>query len=189
MGSLVRIISGEARGRILKAPRGYKTRPTSDRVREAIFDTLPHWLEGMKVLDLFAGSGAMGIEALSRGAERAVFVESSPVVSEVIKANLKACAFTERAHVIAAKLPGALKRVLKIEGSFDLIFIDPPYEKGLAEETLAMLAPMEGTVANGLVVVEHSAKEEMPEEINPLRRIRIKKYGSTAVSIYERKSL
>jgi 16S rRNA (guanine(966)-N(2))-methyltransferase RsmD len=143
----------------------------------------------MKVLDLFAGSGAMGIEALSRGASRAVFIESSPAVTEVIKANLRACAFTDSAQVMVGKLPGALKRIIRKEGSFDLIFIDPPYEEGLAIETLVVLAGMEMTAPEGLVVVEHSSKEEMPEEIKPLRKIRIKKYGSTAVSIYERKTL
>ena len=185
----MRVIGGESRGRILKAPSGYRTRPTSDKVREAIFDMLPHRLEGLKALDLFAGSGAMGIEALSRGAIRAVFIESSRVVSAVIKANIRACNLDDRAKVMVGRLPQALMRVLKMEGPFDIVFIDPPYEKGLAEKTLDVLIRGSGVAPGGRVVIEHSAREETPEETADLVKIRMKRYGSTAVSIYERESL
>jgi len=155
-------------------------------VREAIFDMLPLSLEKRRVLDLFAGSGAMGIEALSRGAAEAVFVESDPTTSKIIKENLKACGFVGDAKVTGGKLPKTLAGIIKKEGTFDLVFVDPPYEKNLAKKTLAVLERCEGVALGGLVVVEHSMRDEMPDEVSQLKIVKEKAYGSTGITIYER---
>ena len=165
------------------------TRPTTDRVKEAVFNILMGRTASSKVLDLFAGSGAMGIEALSRGAAKAVFVELNPAASEVIRINIENCGFTGVSHVIVGKLPGALKHLRCKERDFDIIFVDPPYEKGLARDMLDSLVDEDEPRPGGLVVVEHSERDGMPEEKSGLKRIKQKKYGSTIISIYERELL
>lgn len=184
----LRVIGGAARGRKLKAPVGGKTRPTSDRVREAVFDVISSRVEGARVLDLFAGSGAMGIEALSRGAARAVFVEWGHKTAALIRENLAACGLDRRGLVIRKKLPGGLGGVMEREGPFEIIFIDPPYEKGLARRALAELAKLSPEAVSETVVVEHSGREEMPGREGRFVRIKRKDYGSTSVTIYERKT-
>jgi len=184
----VRVIGGTARGRKLKAPSGGKTRPTSDRVREAVFNVISRKLEGARVLDLFAGSGAMGIEALSRGAERAVFVESGRKTTELIRENLVACGFEKLGLVIRKKLPGGLDGIMEREGPFEIVFMDPPYEKGLAAKALAELARTSSEAAFETVVVEHSRREKLPENEGRFERVGQRKYGTTHITVYERKS-
>ncbi len=184
----MRVIGGAVCGKKLKAPPGARTRPTSDKVREAVFNVISSRPEGARVLDLFAGSGAMGIEALSRGAERAVFVESSHKTARLIRENLAACGFEREGLVIRKKLPGGLGGVIEREGPFDLVFIDPPYEKGLASKTLAELAKMPAETVPGTVVIEHSGREKLPETEGPFVRMKGRKYGSTHVTFYERKT-
>jgi 16S rRNA (guanine966-N2)-methyltransferase len=179
----VRIIGGELGGRRLLAPIGGKIRPTSDRVREAIFDILgPAW-KFSRVLDLFAGTGALGIEAISRGTEEAVFVEQGKRALTVLKGNLKELGLKARAWV----LPVTAKRgiaILTDKGmAFNLIFIDPPYGKGLANKALEEIVNGRILVASGIIVVEHSSREEiLPPQ--GLERSQQRRYGDTAVSFF-----
>jgi 16S rRNA (guanine966-N2)-methyltransferase len=180
----VRVIGGEFKGRRLLVPSGGKVRPTSDRVREAIFDILgPGW-NFQKVLDLFAGTGSLGIEALSRGAPEAVFVEQGKGVLTVLRGNVKALGLKSRAWV----LPLAVKRGIAVLGErgegFDLIFMDPPYGKGLVEKTLEEIARRGIITPSGVIVAEHSPREEiLPPEGLILSQQR--RYGDTAVSFFQ----
>lgn len=183
----MRIIGGTARGRKLKTQAGRATRPTADRVREAIFNIVSSKVPNAAILDLFAGSGAMGIEALSRGASSAVFIESDRDAAATIKSNLDACVFAAPSKVIVGMLPKALGRFIINEENFDLIFIDPPYESGLAEKTLFAVAERNMICADGIAIIEHSVRETMPEDATTLIKAREKKYGSTLISFYERK--
>ena len=136
----MRVISGKLKGKRLFTLKGLDLRPTSDRVKEAIFDILQNSIPGRKVLDLFAGTGAMGIEALSRGAKRAVFVEGSPQSLTVLYKNLEACRLQEQAEVLSREVQAGIKILSERGETFDLIFLDPPYGKGLARKTLQALS-------------------------------------------------
>jgi|DewCreStandDraft_1066081.scaffolds.fasta_scaffold02196_19 16S rRNA (guanine(966)-N(2))-methyltransferase RsmD len=181
----MRIISGTAKGRQLKAPKG-RTRPTSDLVRGAIFDMLASMgapLVGGRVLDLYAGSGALGLEALSRGARWADFVEQDPLAVQTIKQNLEALGFADRGRVYRLTARKALRVV---EGPYDIIFMDPPYNLpnlvGAVEEVVRSGRTGPGTV----LVVEHPRTVALPDELDGFVRVRQRTYGGTAVSIYTR---
>jgi 16S rRNA (guanine(966)-N(2))-methyltransferase RsmD len=152
-------------------------------VREAIFDILGAQVPGGEVLDLFAGSGSLGIEALSRGASRAVFVEESPLACRIIKENLESTGFRQRARVLVSEVSRALRKVLK-GTQFDLVFVDPPYNAGSAVATLETLGSLELVKAPGSVVLEHSAREVPPDGLGGWRRWRHRRYGDTGISIY-----
>ena len=180
----MRIISGEARGRHLRAPRGAATRPTADRVREALFNILGD-VAGLAVLDLFAGTGALALEALSRGAAQAVLVDSAEPAVRVIQANVATLGYQERARVLRLDVVRAL-RVLERQGArFDLVFIDPPYEGSAATVTLAALGSGSLLAPDGLVVVEHDTRNEPAEQHGVLHLGERRKYGQTEVSFYE----
>jgi 16S rRNA (guanine966-N2)-methyltransferase len=171
----VRVVGGTARGRKLVAPPGRQTRPTTDRVREAVFNAL--WsrgaLDGAEVVDLFAGSGALGIEALSRGAARATFVDTDAAARSAIERNLETCGLTDRAHVVAEPVERFLDRAGRNGAGFDLALCDPPYAFDRWDDLLAALprpAP--------LVVVESGGPVEAPEGWDIVREAR---YGSTWV--------
>lgn len=151
---MLRIIAGERRGARLRTLEGDTTRPLRDRVREALFSILQSRMRGATVLDLFAGSGAVGLEALSRGAERAVFVEGSEPARNVIADNIAKLRYEDRAAVVAGKLPPALDRVSVPEGGFDLIFSTAPYGRGLSEPTSKALDAKRILAEGGLFVVE-----------------------------------
>jgi len=179
----VRVIAGELGGRRLKAPHGRATRPTSDRVREALFMALEP-LEGLRIVDLFAGSGALGIEALSRGALHADFVEWQRGARQALEANLEALELQARATVWALELPRGLSRLAGVLTAADLVLVDPPYGGEIARETLERLG-RPGTLRNGTrVVVEHHAKDALPEASGALKRTRFRTYGETTVTTY-----
>ena len=179
----VRVIAGEFGGRRLVAPRGRGTRPTSDRVREALFMALEP-LVGMRVVDLYAGSGALGIEALSRGAARADFVESDPAARAALSGNLAALGLEPRARVWPVPLPRGLSRVAGALAAADLVLADPPYGGEPARETLRALG-MPGVLRDGAkVVVEHHAKDDLPERSGTLTLARARRYGETIVATY-----
>jgi 16S rRNA (guanine966-N2)-methyltransferase len=180
----VRIIGGELKGRRLLVPRGRKIRPTSDRVREAIFDILgPGW-NFQKVLDLFAGTGSLGFEALSRGIPEVVFVEQGKGALAILRGNVKALGLRSRVWV----LPLAVKRGIAVLGEkeevFDLIFMDPPYGKGLVGKTLEEIARRGIISSTGVIVAEHSPREEI---IHPLSLVlsQQRRYGDTALSFFQ----
>ncbi len=183
----MRVISGKLRGKRLFTLKGMNLRPTSDRVKEAIFDILQNSVEGQKVLDLFAGTGALGIEALSRGAKRAVFVEGSPQSLTVLYKNLEACRIQEQAEVLSREVQAGIKILSERGETFDLIFLDPPYGKGLARRTLLALSGESILAADALIVAEHSPAEDL-DAISLLQRVDRRKYGSTLVSFLRKSS-
>lgn len=176
-----RIIAGTARGRALAAPRGDATRPTSDKVRGAIFNLLGQFFDGGDVLDLYAGTGALALEALSRGCARAVCVERDRRVAEVLRRNAEACGLGAAVEVVVAPLPGALARLAP--GRFALAFVDPPYAEGPEGALAALDAVM---APGGVVVAEHDARRAPEDRYGALARVDARRYGSTGVSIYRR---
>jgi len=182
----LRVISGRLKGKKLIAPEGLSLRPTSDRVKESIFDLLQKFPTAEKVLDLFAGTGALGIEALSRGAGRAVFVEGNPRAAEVLRRNIQACRVGDQSEVLVREAEAGLKVLEEKRGSFDLIFLDPPYGKGLAFRTLETLARGSLLSPDSLIVAEHSPREDLAA-VPGLERIDRRKYGGTEVSFFRRK--
>ncbi len=175
----MRIIAGSARGRRLWAPRGDGTRPTSDKVRAAIFNVLGQFFDGGRVLDLYAGTGALALEALSRGCERAVCVESSRTAAETIARNAQACGFTDRIEIRREPVETALSRLPA--ASFSLVFVDPPYETG-PEAALAVLGRI--VAPGGRVVAEHDGERPPADRQGALALLDRRAYGDTGVSIY-----
>lgn len=182
----MRVVSGTARGVSLRAVPGKRTRPTTDKVKEAIFSMIGPYFDGGAVLDLFAGTGALGIEALSRGAERAVFVDIEPQSIQVIKANLQAAKLESQAEVYRNEASHAVKALLRRGLKFDYVFLDPPYRMKQMDELLeAMQGQDSGLIrSGGTVVLEHDADTAFPDEIGMLRCRRRANYGDTAVSVY-----
>jgi 16S rRNA (guanine(966)-N(2))-methyltransferase RsmD len=175
----VRVIAGEFRSRRLKALPGMATRPTPDRLRESLFSILAPRLAGAIFLDVYAGTGAVGIEALSRGAARAIFLESSRAAVDIIRQNLKSLGIEDRAEIVTARAHVALAR---LSASADIVFVDPPYE--LAAEYERSLAALAET-RPGLVIVQHAARVAMPEARGSLRRVRVLRQGDSALSLFE----
>jgi 16S rRNA (guanine966-N2)-methyltransferase len=179
----MRVISGTARGLKLVAPTGNRTRPALDQVKEAIFNILFD-VSDMRVLDLFAGSGSIGIEALSRGASEAVFVDEWNKATEVIRKNLEHCHLDDRAMVIRSQVDRAVDRFGRKGEKFDLIFVDPPYQKDLVTPSLTKLSAASIASENAIIVVEHHPKETIGE-IDGLRLTDSRKYGQTLITFLE----
>jgi 16S rRNA (guanine(966)-N(2))-methyltransferase RsmD len=175
----MRVISGSAKGHKLYAPRSARVRPALDQVKEAIFNILFD-VSDATVLDLFAGSGSVGIEALSRGAASCVFVEEWDQAIASIERNLSHCKLEDKARIIKSRVDKAIGRLEREESSFDLIFVDPPYEKGLVMKTLEALGGSR-MAKSALIVVEHHPKEPI-EDIPTLALTDSRKYGQTCVS-------
>ena len=175
----VRVTGGSLRGFQLAEPGGDRLRPTSARVREAIFNMLAARIEDAAVLDLFAGTGALGIEALSRGAARAVFVENHRSSARAIVQSLARAEMAGRGSVVRGALPGALDAA---EGPFDLIFLDPPYDSEQASPTLSAVGPL--LAGGGLVVYEHRSRYNPPERPLGLELSDRRVYGDTAVAFF-----
>jgi 16S rRNA (guanine966-N2)-methyltransferase len=182
----MRITGGAARGRALRAPRGSKVRPTADKVRAAIFNILATRtdLSGGCWLDLFAGTGALGLEALSRGAERVIFIDDSRESCRFVRDNLERSGFADRAEVWKLPLPGGLRRFEARNRRFDGAFVDPPYRRRLSQRTLQALGDGELLAPGAWVVVEHGADEPLAEQYGALRLDNSRCYGSTGVSVY-----
>lgn len=186
----MRIISGSARGRKLLAPGqrfGDLIRPTSDRAREAIFSILAAKVVGAKVLDLFAGTGALGLEALSRGALLAVFVDGQRSVTELIERNIELCGFAERATVLRHDLSSgfAFLSAQQPAGGFNLVFLDPPYGSALAQRGLESLAGGNFLAAKAIVVLEDAAEAQCPEIMGPLACFDRRRYGEAGFWLYQ----
>jgi 16S rRNA (guanine966-N2)-methyltransferase len=180
----VRVIGGNIKGRRLGTCRAPLLRPTSDKVREAVFDIIAPLLDGGAVLDLFAGTGSLGIEALSRGMDRAVFVENNSQVCEVLRKNLLACGVENQAEVISVPVDAAL-RLLRARGeAFRLIFLDPPYQGALAGKILREVSETRVLEKDGLAIAEHSSREEMKSVYGNLILDDRRRYGHTVVSFY-----
>ncbi|MDF1566183.1 MAG: 16S rRNA (guanine(966)-N(2))-methyltransferase RsmD [Deltaproteobacteria bacterium] len=179
----MRIIGGSARGRRLHPPPGKLARPTSDRVRQSLFDLLGQRCDGLRVLDLFAGTGALGLEALSRGAEAALFVEREPRMIAVLQKNLDHLSFGDRATLKrgdALRLKGAIEGA----GPFELVLADPPYAEGPGPVCEAVAACPGLIVPGGRLVVEHDRRTPSPEQMGTLQRVDLRRYGDTNLSLY-----
>lgn len=177
----MRVIAGTARGIKLKAPRGETTRPTADRVKEALFSILGPKVIGAVVLDLFAGSGALGIEALSRGARHCTFVEISRRHLAVVRDNLCRTGFSGQARLLGLDAATALRLLSRERLRVDIIFLDPPYHSSLIPKALPAIAKLKLLREAGLVIVEHSAKSTKWAEEYP--GCRQKKYGDTQLTL------
>ena len=183
----MRVISGQAKGRKLRAVAGNQTRPITNRVKEALFNILMHDVIGACFLDLFAGTGSVGIEALSRGAECAVFVEQSRAALQVIRHNLKATQLADRARVVKADVFTFLSQPQAEEAPFDLIYIAPPQYKGLWANTLQALDVENNSLLSeqSLVIVQIYPKEYTDLALTRLELIDQRNYGSTQLCFYQ----
>ena len=181
----MRVIGGNARGRRLKAPKGRSLRPTAARVKEALFNILPHDLSGVKILDLFAGTGNITIEALSRGASQAILVDASFESGKTMRENLRRLELAPRTKVWIAPVARALRLLARRGETFDLIFLDPPYDRRLVETTLRIIA-QGGLLRNsGVVIAEHSAREEIASRYESLVLDDQRRYGGTLLSFFK----
>ena len=175
----MRIITGSARGCRLKTPKGAEvTRPTADRVKESLFNILGQMVAGRKVLDIFAGTGNLGLEALSRGAESAVFVDKA--TAKLITENLQLTRLQEKGIVRSGDVFAELSRQAAGKAEFSLIFCDPPYHRGLWQQALRQIDASDGLMAeNGILVVEHGAEENEIPELSRLQLVHNRRYGHT----------
>lgn len=178
----MRIISGTSKGKKLRPLRGQAIRPTSDRAKESIFNILGKEVEGKHVLDLFAGTGNLGIEALSRGATRAVFVEKAKSAIELIKKNLSHCGFYSRSHIVRGEVERAIRTLHRKGEAFDLIFMDPPYRRGLVQKTLELLHDQPVHHEDSIIVIEHDRREIISEPMAGWTLARKRSFGDTVVS-------
>jgi 16S rRNA (guanine966-N2)-methyltransferase len=186
----MRVIAGSFRSRSLQAPAGLATRPTSDRLRETLFNVLAPRMRGASFLDLYAGSGAVGIEALSRGATSVAFVERAPAAIKMLRANLAGLGLAEGYRIVAGSVGGYLRNA-KGGLRFDVVFLDPPYDA--AREYAATLELLGGPAARlltdgAMVIAEHRRKELLGDRYGGLRRTRLLKQGDAALSFYARAS-
>lgn len=178
----MRVITGSARGTRLEAPQGLTTRPTSEMAKEAICSVLHFELDQAMVLDLFAGSGQLGIEALSRGAKFCVFVDSSREAQEIIRRNLSATKLAAQARVAAMDAAGFLHTT---RDRFDVAFLDPPYGQQLLESALPLVA--KAMTDNGIIVCESDKREDLPEQAGDFSIYRTYRYGKAKVTTYRKK--
>lgn len=181
----MRVITGIAKGRKLKAPKGLETRPTSDRIKEALFNIIGSRVIDVNFLDLYAGTGAIGIEALSRGAVKAVFVEKNPNTVKIIKENLQTTGLLEQAEILVQEADRAIKIIAGKGEKFEIIFIDPPYLKDLEKASLTLIDNNSLLAPGGLVITESSKLDIMPQEVGQLRMFRQEKYGDTVLTFYQ----
>lgn len=182
----MRVIAGTARSIPLLSREGLDTRPTSDRVKEAIFNIIQFEIEGREVLDLFGGSGQLAIEALSRGAAGAVIVDQSKESVSIIQQNLKKTYFQNRAEVVCADYMEYLARSKK---RFDLVFLDPPYREKFLENALKRISEIDILKTNGIILCERPAEKVLPDSYTAFRRVRDYKYGKTGITLYRAETL
>ena len=178
----MRVITGTARGRRLKTPEGMDIRPTTDNVKESIFNIIQFDIEGRRVLDLFAGTGQLGIECLSRGASEVVFIDSSRDAVRIVKENLKTCGFN------APVLQMDAVNYLKACGKFDLIIIDPPYDSGIYDSVLETINLVDILSDGGIIICESRREKSLPEMSAPYRKAREYNYGKVKLCLYRKEN-
>ncbi len=181
----MRVIAGQARGARLRAPGGARTRPTSDRVRESLFNILGLRVQDAEFMDLFAGSGSVGVEALSRGARRVVFVEIDGRAAQTIRHNLVHTRQEARAEIRVQHALGAVRQLARQGRSFSLIFLDPPYDRDWPALTLQVLSQSRILAPGGIIVVEHGRRETVPVQVEDIQLTRQNIYGDSALSFYQ----
>ena len=181
----MRVISGSARGRKLREPEGQSIRPTTDMVKESIFNIIQFDIEGRRVLDLFAGTGQLGIEALSRGAVAAVFVDETGEAIKLVRDNIKTLSLEDRAVVTRSDALSFLEH----GGRFDIIFLDPPYETKLIEKALKAIIEFDILNENGIIICETKEDRQLPEVSAPYLKGREYKYGKIKITLYTRATM
>ncbi|MBQ2677566.1 MAG: 16S rRNA (guanine(966)-N(2))-methyltransferase RsmD [Firmicutes bacterium] len=179
----MRIIAGEAGGRRLKAPEDDRIRPTSDKVREAVFNMLQMYVQDSVVADVFCGTGGLGLEALSRGAGKCYFFDNSRKSMALTEENIRTCRMEDRAVTSVCDFR---KAVAQLAEPVDIVFLDPPYETGMLQECIEILAGSGKVKKGGLIVAEHPKTEDLPDEYFGFEKIREKKYGMIMVTIYRK---
>jgi len=179
----MRVITGKARGVQLKTPEGLLTRPTADKVKEACFSIINFDIPGAKVLDLFGGTGQLGIEALSRGAESAVFVDAREDACKLIRENLKRTKMEQQGRVIRSDYMDYLKRCKE---KFNIIFLDPPYAEVFLENALKRITEIDILQSNGIIITERPLGKELPWEFEGYIRSKDYKYGKILLTIYRK---
>ena len=184
-GKNVRIVAGKNKGNILKSPKDLSVRPTSEKVREALFDILGTSVEGTCFLDLFAGTGAVGIEALSRGAKKVIFIEKEQKCIKIIKDNLEKTENSQNAIVYKIDFISGLKLLARKNYPLDYIFLDPPYNRGLVNISLIEISKLPILRHNGLVIAQHYKKEKVMENLNNLSLYNQRRYGDCYLSFYD----
>lgn len=179
----MRVITGTARGRRLNELKGKETRPTTDRVKEGIFNIIQFDIEGRRVLDLFGGTGQLGIECLSRGAAHATFVDARTDAVKLIRENLALTALTNRATVLTADYATVLSGAVE---KYDLVFLDPPYETKLLERSLELISQFDILREHGIIICESPQEKSLPDLSAPYGKYREYRYGKIKVTVYHR---
>ena len=179
----MRVITGKARGVQLKTPDGMTTRPTADRVKEALFSIIQFEIPGAKVLDLFGGTGQLGIEALSRGAKSAIFVDAGEPACKLIRENLRRTKLEQDGKVIRSDYMEYLKRCRE---TFDIIFLDPPYAEVFLENALNCIGEIDILQSGGIIVTERPLEKDLDVELSGFERSKDYKYGKTLLAIYRK---
>jgi 16S rRNA (guanine966-N2)-methyltransferase len=180
----MRVVSGVCKGRPLKAVPGNTTRPTTDKVKEALFNMIGPYFDGGIGLDLFAGSGGLGLEALSRGVEKVIFIDRDSKAIQVIHENIQACKMEDFAEVYRNDAERALKALIKREINFDYIFLDPPYQKQQLIQLMEKIDQHQLLKSGGIIVCEHSHDVELPKDVGGFSQFKHEKYGVIAITIY-----
>jgi 16S rRNA (guanine(966)-N(2))-methyltransferase RsmD len=178
----MRVISGKAKGKRLYSPKARGIRPTADRVKESIFDVLGEQWEGIRVLDLFSGTGSLGLEAISRGAQQVVFIEKNRPALNILERNISLCGFNSHATVLAVPVSRGLALLGEKGESFQVIFADPPYDRGWVEKTVQEIVDRRLLSREGMIVMEHAPSESPRGDQRGLIILRQKTYGDTTVS-------
>ena len=179
----MRVITGKARGVVLKTPEGLATRPTSDRVKEALFSIINFDIPDAEVLDLFGGTGQLGIEALSRGAKRAVFVDAGEPACKLIKENLRRTKLDGQGSVVRSDYLQYLNRCRE---KFSIVFLDPPYAEEFLENSLKKLSEIDILQSNGIIVTERPLEKELPWDFPGFTRSKDYKYGNILLTLYRK---
>lgn len=180
----MRIISGKAKGKRLNSPKGRSIRPTADRVKESVFNILAQPWEEKRVLDLFSGTGSLGLEAASRGAREIVFVENARTALTILRKNISVCGLGGSVRVLAMPVPRGLTRLEQLGESFHTIFADPPYGKGWVVRIIRAVLAHRLLSVEGVLVVEHASYEPAPETVGDLLRLNQRTYRDTVISFF-----
>ncbi|WZL74798.1 16S rRNA (guanine(966)-N(2))-methyltransferase RsmD [Clostridiaceae bacterium 35-E11] len=180
----MRVIAGSLKGRRLKTPKGIETRPTTDRVKESIFSIIHAHIIDSIIIDLFSGTGNLGIEALSRGAEKVFFVDKNKNSIQLIKENIESMGLKSKSEILFCDALKAIKQLASLSHKFDIIFMDPPYSKGLILPCMEAINAEDMLKEDGIILVEHDTKDTLPDNVGRLIKRKEKKYGNTMISIY-----
>ena len=181
----MRVISGKVRGLKLDTPKNNDVRPTTDRVKESLFNIINSYVRDSNILDLFAGTGSLGIECLSRGAAECIFVDSSKESIKIINSNIKRARVEEESIVLNMDFKEALRNTKLKDKEFDIIFMDPPYYENMFTDALNIISDKKLLSEEGIIVVEHDTKDDFPEKVGQLYKSRDKKYGNTTLTFYK----